>query len=285
MNAFTVDLEEWFQGLTSTNPLVNRWDSFESRVVPATRQLLDVLRAHRVQATFFVLGHTADRHPELIETICAAGHEIAVHGYHHCFVWQLTPADFAREVERTIAAVTRITGQRPLGHRAPYFSINATTPWAFSVLESQGLRYDSSIFPTRNPLYGYPGAARFPHQLKGHNLVEFPLSTVRLGGINWPIAGGFYLRTLPYAFIRWGISRLNAQRQPAVIYIHPWEIDCGQRYNQVTRRERITHYHGRRTLEDKLHRLLSDFQFAPLCNLLEIRNWRLEIGPSPISNL
>jgi len=288
MNALTVDLEEWFQGLTSTNPLVEQWDSFESRVVPATRRLLDILRRHQVQATFFVLGRVADRHPALIERICAEGHEVGVHGYNHCFVWRLTPAEFACELERTIAAVTRITGERPLGHRAPYFSLNAKTPWAFDVLQAQGLRYDSSVFPTRNLLYGYPGAPRFPYRVKGHDLVEFPLSTVRLAGANWPIAGGFYLRALPYAFIHKGITRLNRQGQPAVMYIHPWELDLGQRYNRVTWREQITHYHGRSRLEGKLHRLLSDFQFGPLRNLLGIGDWRLEIinaTQSPISNL
>ena len=255
MNAFTVDLEEWFQGLTSTNRLVERWDSFESRVVPATRRLLDILRAHQVQVTFFVLGQVADRYPALIERICAEGHEIGVHGYYHRFVWRLAPEEFACELERSIAAITSITGERPLGHRAPYFSINATTPWAFDVLQAQGLRYDSSVFPTRNPLYGYPGAPRFPYRVKGpelvdHDLIEFPLSTVRLGGTNWPIAGGFYLRALPYALVRWSISRLNHQGQPAVMYVHPWELDLGQRYNRVTWRERLTHYHGRSGLED-----------------------------------
>jgi len=288
MNAFTVDLEEWFQGLTSTNPLLEQWDSFESRVVPATRRLLDILRLHQVQVTFFVLGHVADRYPALIETIRAEGHEIGVHGYSHRFVWRLTPAEFACELERSIAAITRITGERPLGHRAPYFSINATTSWVFAVLQAQGLRYDSSIFPTRNPLYGYPGAPRFPYRVKGYKLIEFPLSTARLGGANWPIAGGFYLRALPYAIVRWSISRLNRQGQPAIMYIHPWELDLGQRYNRITWRERITHYHGRSRLEDKLHRLLSDFQFGPLRNLLGIGDWGLEISnatQSPISNL
>lgn len=283
MNAFTVDLEEWFQGLTSTNPLLEQWDSFESRVVPATYRLLGVLRTHQVQATFFVLGRVADRYPALIETICEDGHEIGVHGYNHRFVWRLTPAEFAHELERSIGAVTRITGECPLGHRAPYFSINATTSWAFDVLQAQGLRYDSSVFPTRNPLYGYPGAPRFPYRVKtpdlaGHELIEFPLSTVRLAGVNWPIAGGFYLRALPYAIVRWSISRLNGQGQPAILYVHPWELDLGQRYSQVTPRERITHYYGRSHLAEKLHRLLSDFQFGPLQNLLEIRDY-------PISNL
>lgn len=272
VNAFSVDLEHWFQGLTSTNPLVEKWPSFESRLVPATRSLLDILRAYKVQATFFVVGYVADRYPDLVEHIRADGHEIGVHGYFHRFVSRLTPDEFARELERSIYAVERITGETPLGHRAPYFSINAGMPWVFDLLQAQGLRYDSSFFPTRNMLYGFSEAPRFPHRLDGHSLMEFPLSTIRLGGINWPIAGGFYLRTLPYAFIRWGISRLNDQGQPAIMYIHPWELDLGQHYNRVTLRERITHYHGRRRLEEKLRRLFTDFRFCSLRTILELQH-------------
>ena len=268
VNAFTVDLEDWFQGLTSTNPQVDKWQSFESRVVSATQSLLDLLRSYQVQATFFVLGYVADQFPALIEDIRADGHEIGVHGYYHRFVSRSTPDEFARDLERSIQAVERVSGETPLGYRAPYFSINGGTPWVFDILQAQGLRYDSSVFPARSTLYGFPEAPRFPHPVNGHSLMEFPLSTVRLGGINWPIAGGFYLRTLPYSFVHRGISRLNRQGQPAILYIHPWELDLGQRYNRITLRERITHYHGRRRLEGKLHRLLTDFRFGPLCSLL-----------------
>ena len=272
MNAFTVDLEDWFQGLTSTNPHVDRWSSFESRVVKATKSLLDILRSYQVQATFFVLGYVADQHPALVEQIQADGHEIGVHGYLHRFVNRLAPDEFARDLERSVRAVERVTREMPLGHRAPYFSINGGTSWAFDILQAQGLRYDSSLFPTRNMLYGFPDAPRFPYRLNGHNLMEFPLSTVRLAGVNWTIAGGFYLRALPYTLIRWGITRLNRQRQPAIMYMHPWELDLGQDYNQVTLRERITHYHGRRQLERKLHRLFRDFRLCSLGTLLEVQD-------------
>jgi polysaccharide deacetylase family protein (PEP-CTERM system associated) len=270
INAFTVDLEDWFQGLTSTNPQVERWLAFESRIVPATELLLEVLRAHRVQATFFVLGYVADRYPALIERIKSDGHEIGVHGYYHRFVSRLTPDEFARDLEQSIRAVERITGEMPLGHRAPYFSVNAGTPWIFDILQAQGLRYDSSFFPIRTFLYGYAEAPRFPFRLAGSGLVEFPVSTVRFGRVNWPIAGGLYLRTFPYAFVRWGIARLNRQGHPAIMYLHPWELDLGYRYDGVTPRERVTHYHGRRGLVEKLQRLFTDFQFCSLRTLLEL---------------
>lgn len=267
-NALTIDLEDWFQGLTSTNARVDLWPGLESRVVPATEDLLAILREHDVRATFFVLGYVADQYPTLIERVAAEGHEIGVHGYFHRFVSRLTPELFAAELERSVQAVERITGEKPLGHRAPYFSINATTPWAFDVLEDHGFRYDSSVFPMRSLIYGYPDAPRFAYRPGSGPLVEFPVSTAHVAGSNWPMAGGFYVRALPYAVVRWAIGDLNRQGQPAVMYCHPWEFDLGQTYRQVTYRERITHYHGRRSLERKLHRLVTDFRFGPLCDLL-----------------
>ena len=127
-NALTIDLEDWFQGLTSTNSRVDLWPGLESRVVPATEYLLDILREHGVRATFFVLGYVAEQYPTLIERVATEGHEIGVHGYFHRFVSRLTPELFAEELERSVRAVERITGEKPLGHRAPYFSINASTP-------------------------------------------------------------------------------------------------------------------------------------------------------------
>ncbi len=267
-NVFTVDLEEWFQGLTSTNSQPDKWDDYESRVVYATELLLGILRTHQVCATFFTLGHVADKHPELIAQICAEGHEIGIHGYFHRFIYRLTPDEFDREIGRSLEAVMRASGQTPLGHRAPYFSVNATTPWAFEVLARHGLRYDSSVFPVRSLLYGYPGAPRLPYHLPEHDLWELPASTLVVGGRNWPIAGGFYVRALPYRVTQWALRRLNQAGEPAIMYVHPWELDTGQRYSQVTPRERVTHYHGRRRLAAKLQRLFADFRFGPMSDLV-----------------
>lgn len=263
-NAFTVDLEEWFQGLTSTNPRVDLWPTLESRVEYATNLLLRILDEHRVKATFFVLGHVAANHPALIERIAADGHELGVHGYYHKFVYRLTPDEFARELEAGADAIMRVTGVQPRGHRAPYFSVNGGTPWAFSQLRAQGFQYDSSVFPTRNMLYGFPGAPRYPYRVGEAGIVEFPASTAQVAGKNLPIAGGFYVRALPYAVTRQAIRSINATGQPAVMYVHPWELDTRQHYTNVTARERLTHYHGRRSLAQKLHRLLHEFQFTTL---------------------
>jgi len=274
LNALTIDLEDWYQGLTSTGRRVARWPSYEDRVVESTHRLLDILAQAGVKATFFVLGYVADQFPELVRQVADAGHEIGLHSYHHRQVFRLTPDQFCADVARGREAVEKASGKQVIGYRAPMFSINRSALWALEVLREMGFRYDSSVFPTRNMLYGYPEAPRFPHQLE-NGLVEFPVSTVRWSGINWPIAGGFYVRALPYIIIRSSIRQLNRQGQPAVMYMHPWELDIGQRYNRVTLRERMTHYHGRRNLERKLCRLFTDFDFTPLRDLLDLEHtWR-----------
>jgi polysaccharide deacetylase family protein (PEP-CTERM system associated) len=282
LNAFTVDLEDWFHGLTSTNPHPEKWATYEPRLEGNTERLLALLEGYGIHATFFVLGHVADQYPALIRRIDAAGHEIGVHGYWHAMVHRLTPDSFSSELERAVGVLEPLVSRPIVGHRAPYFSINGDALWALDVLAAKGFSYDSSFFPTRNMLYGYPEAPRFPCRLASGSsgaahqgkkarscLVEFPISTARWLGFNWPIGGGFYVRALPYAIIRAGMRQLNRQGQPAIMYMHPWELDVGQCFDKVTLRERLTHYYGRRGLKKKLDRMFQDFSFAPLGHLLE----------------
>jgi polysaccharide deacetylase family protein (PEP-CTERM system associated) len=269
-NALTIDLEDWYQGLTSTSRQYDRWPVFESRISANTDRLLEILSDAGVKATFFVLGYVADHLSGLVRKVADNGHEIALHSYAHERVNLLTPDQFREDLARGLDSVQRSSGKQVLGYRAPMFSINGASTWVLEELCGMGFRYDSSIFPIRNLYYGIPGALRFPyHPFEGDDFVEFPLSTVRFLRTTWPIAGGFYGRVLPYPVMRAGIRSLNEQGHPAVIYFHPWEFDAGQRFNQVTLRERITHYHGRSGLESKFKRLLQDFQFGPLSGLLE----------------
>lgn len=265
LNALTIDLEDWYQGLTSTGHQVDRWPDFQDRVVESTERLLAVLGRASVRATFFVLGYVADKFPDLVGRVAEAGHEIALHGYHHRRVSHLTPEQFRDDVMRGSEAVGRACGRQAVGYRAPMFSINRSSLWALDTLRDLGFRYDSSLFPTRNMLYGFPGAPRFPYYpLEGSRFAEFPLSTLRLAGVNWPVAGGFYFRIMPYFLFRWALRRLNREGHPAIFYLHPWELDPDHPRPHPTPRERLTHYSNLATTEGKLVALLRDFQFGPL---------------------
>lgn len=271
LNALTIDLEDWYQGLTSTARQVERWPDFEDRVAQSTERLLAILSRASVKATFFVLGFVADEFPGLVQRVAEAGHEIALHGYHHRQVSQLTPEQFRDDILRGCDAVEQACGQRPMGYRAPMFSITRTTLWALTTLRDLGFGYDSSLFPTRNMLYGFPGAPRFPYYpFEGSSFAEFPLSTLRLAGTNWPVAGGFYFRVIPYPLFRWALRRLNHQGHPAIFYLHPWELDPGQPRPHPSPRERLTHYSNLGRTEGKLIALLRDFRFGPLIDQLPL---------------
>ena len=275
-NAFSVDVEDWFQ-VSDFEAQVRPedWDSYESRVVGNTRRLLRLLDEFRVKGTFFILTWNAERHPDLVEEIAAAGHEVATHGHAHRLVYELGPDLFRRDLERSIAILERITGRRPSGYRAPSFSVTGRSMWALPAMLEAGLEYDSSVFPVQDALYGVPGARRFPfviHEQPGRRLVEFPMTTARVAGRNLPLGGGAYLRVLPYAYMRWGMRQVNRRGEAAVVYLHPWEVDPGHpRIRSRGKRGFSTHYLNLSGMEEKLRRLLADFRFAPVREVLAER--------------
>jgi polysaccharide deacetylase family protein (PEP-CTERM system associated) len=273
VNAFSVDVEDWFQVSDFEDQVrLEDWDRYESRVVANTRRLLRLLAEFRVKGTFFILTWNAERHPALVEEIAAEGHEIATHGYAHRLVYEQGKDLYRRDLERSQEILMRILGRPARGYRAPSFSVTAKSMWALDVMLECGIDYDSSIFPVRDSLYGVPGALRFPfviHSLGQRNLIEFPMSTARLGSRNLPLGGGAYLRLLPYSYMRWGMRRVNREGQSAIVYLHPWEIDPHQpRLRSRGKRGISTHYVNLHAMEDKLRRLLSDFRFAPVRDVL-----------------
>lgn len=270
INALTIDVEDWYHicGLTTHIPS-SKWHEYESRVVEDTRKILNILTENNVVATFFVLGYIAQRYPKLIKEIDANGHEIATHGFWHNLIYQQDKETFREDLRKSINILQDITGKKIFGHRAASFSITQDSLWALEVLSDEGLRYDCSIFPINHPRYGIVGAPRFPYQIKP-GLIEFPPSTIRVLGKNFPIAGGIYFRVLPYAFIRGAIKRINKQGNPVQIYLHPWEIDPTQPRLDIPFDRRIAHYTNIRCVVDKLKALLRDFEFGPVKKVLEI---------------
>ena len=270
LNALTIDVEDYFQvSAFESDVRFEDWDGYESRVERNTYRILDLLDENNTTATFFVLGWVAEREPKLVRAIDERGHEVASHGYSHRRIYTQTPAQFREETRRSKEILEDSIGQSVIGYRAASYSITKKSLWALDILAEQGFQYDSSIFPIQHDQYGIPQHDRFPHIInssKGKGfIVEFPLSTIRVAGVNIPIAGGGYLRLFPYRFIRWGIRRINEyDQQPAVIYFHPWEIDPDQPRINAGWKSRFRHYTNQGRMESKLRRILNDFSFAPV---------------------
>lgn len=272
VNAMTVDVEDYFH-VSAFDGVVPRsqWDRLESRVCPNTERLLDILAEHNVRATFFVLGWVAQRDPALVGRIAAAGHEVASHGYGHRLVYDQTAAAFREDVRRAKAVVEQAAGTAVHGYRAPSYSIVPRSLWALDVLIEEGYTYDASIFPIRHDRYGIPVSGRHAYVIdrKAGRIVEAPATTAQLGGMNLPVAGGGYFRLLPYAWTRWGITRVNAaEKRPAIFYLHPWEIDVDQPRLPAGLLSRIRHYRNLDQTEVRLRRLLTDFSWGTMRSVL-----------------
>ncbi len=265
VNAMTVDVEDYFQVSAFEHVVArDRWHEYESRVSANTDRLLRVFAEFGVRATFFVLGWVADRDPSIVRRIAAAGHEVASHGYGHWLVYDQSPEEFREDVRRARGVLQAQSGQPVNGYRAPSFSITERSLWALDVLIEEGYRYDTSIFPIRHDRYGIPSAPRRPHWVRP-GLLEIPASTIRLAGINLPIAGGGYFRLLPFWWVRFGIRRLNElEGEPAVFYLHPWELDPAQPRQPASSLSRFRHYYNLGQTEGRLRRLLHRFAFGTI---------------------
>ena len=263
-NILQVDVEDWYMDLD-----ISSWSQYEDRVVEATALLLSILEETGNTATFFTLGYIAEHHPDLLERIRDGGHEIGSHGYCHKPLQNLSPPELEDDLLKSKRLLEEVSGTRVLGYRAPFFTLNEGTAWAVDAIERCGFVYDSSIFPVKTHLYGVPDAPCHPYRISSADLkkddpnaelMEFPLSVyvVPILRRNIPIAGGFYLRLLPYEFIHYAIRRINRAGSPAVCYLHPWDLDPGK---PVIDGLRWYHYYRLHAAERKLRKMLADFKF------------------------
>lgn len=263
-NALTVDVEDYFQ-VSALAPHIARddWERIPSRVERNVERILELLAAVEAKATFFTLGWIAERHPQAVRRIAAAGHELASHGYGHRRVTEQSREEFCRDIRRAKALLEDLAGLEVKGYRAPSFSIGSANRWAFDCIAEAGYRYSSSIYPVRHDHYGMPDAPRFayrPHE----TLLEIPISTARVGAINLPAGGGGYFRLFPYKLSRSLIRSVNrSDRQSAVFYFHPWELDPGQpRVAGASLKTRFRHYVNLHRTEPRLRKLLGDFKWG-----------------------
>lgn len=268
MHILTVDVEDWFHVLDSpATPAVSEWEGLESRVVANTERLAALFQQSGVGATFFVLGWVAKRYPALVRGLAEAGFEIGSHGHLHRLVSQLTPEEFADDLNRSADAIADACGQRPRGFRAPGFSITEReAPWAFRVLADSGFTYDASVFPGGHGHGGFRRAPAEPFRWRlpdGAELGELPVAAVPLGGRVRAFGGGGYFRLLPVGVTAGALRWMARREQVGAVYLHPREIDAAQpRLAGLTRPRRFKYYVNLASTEEKLRWLLSRFEFV-----------------------
>lgn len=270
INALTIDVEDYFH-VTAFERQIKpaEWGGYTLRVEGNTLRILDMLDEFALKATFFVLGWVAERLPALIKEISRRGHEIACHGYGHQLVYRLSPQEFRQDISRARNILEDICGERVHGYRAPSYSITAKSLWALDILVEEGFTYDSSIFPITHDIYGIPGGKRFPHEISTHagKIREFPISTFPLK-VGWwksqmPICGGGYLRLFPATLVAGAIQAINVrEKQPVIVYFHPWELDPEQPRIRAGMKSCFRHYLNLERMELKVRHLLDNFRFS-----------------------
>lgn len=266
VNGLSVDVEDWFQ-VGAFEDVIERddWASLDDRVDRNVREILDLFDEANATATFFTLGWVAKRHGALLREIVDRGHEMASHGWDHARVFTLTREQFGEDIANARKAIEDASGVRVTGYRAPSFSIDERTPWAFMELAEQGYQYSSSVAPITHDHYGWATAPRFAFKpLPWTDLVEIPVTTAMFAGKRLAAGGGGFFRVLPYAFSRWAIRQVNRQDQrPAIFYFHPWEIDPGQpRVAGAPLKSRLRHYTNLEKMAPKLRQLIHEFEWG-----------------------
>jgi polysaccharide deacetylase family protein (PEP-CTERM system associated) len=266
VNGLSVDVEDWFQ-VGAFESVIERddWNSLADRVQRNVREILDLFDAAEVRATFFTLGWVAQRHGGLMREIVSRGHELASHGWDHGRVFRMDRQTFGEDIARARKVLEDAAGVPILGYRAPSFSIDRRTPWAYLELAEQGYAYSSSVAPVTHDHYGWSDAPRFAFRpIPGVPLLELPVTTAMFAGKRLAAGGGGFFRVIPYGFTRWAIRQVNARdERPAVFYFHPWEIDPGQpRVAGAPLRSRLRHYTNLDKMAGKLRQLVGEFAWG-----------------------
>lgn len=266
INALSIDLEDWFCA-NNLRIKIKDWDKHESRVVANTERILDMLDKHNVKGTFFVLGWVAERAPDLIREVERRGHEIATHGYSHRLLTEMTPEEFEADLKMALDVTSACAQKEIIGFRAPSFTVTRKTLWALDILAQHGIQYDSSIFPVGfHPDYGIPDATLSVH--RNGALTEVPMSVADVFGRRIPCSGGGYFRLFPYSVTRYLMQQCNRQGRPVIFYLHPWEVDPAQPRRKLGMTKSLRHYTNLDKTLGRLDRLLTDFQFTSIRNVL-----------------
>jgi peptidoglycan-N-acetylglucosamine deacetylase len=264
LNSLTVDVEEWFHicGVDALRP--DMWPQLPSRVESNTRLVLDELNHAGITGTFFVVGWVATRYPALVDAIRAAGHQVGSHSFWHRRVYELDPELFATDLQDSVDALRAAGVAEVTAFRAPEWSINRRSEWALDVLARQGFRIDASMAPLR-----IVGDVSFPREPSvrstpsGPILEMPPLVADRFGHV-MPMGWGWGLRMSAPARVLREIERANRQGRPAVLAIHPWELDPEPPRITLPARLRFAHYFRLDGFRERLRTILHSARFGPL---------------------
>lgn len=282
-HALSFDIEDWFHIVeieAVEDP--DKWPALhaDSTLVERyTDHILELCAEADTKATFFLLGWVAERHPEMVRRIADAGHELGTHSYWHRKVYELTPAVFKEDIERSIRVIKDAAPDAEIvGFRAPSFSITAGAEWAFDVLLDCGLVYDASLFPGTRGHGGYmcPPGAHTVTAPSGRTMPELPMSLAPVGvgplKKRMCYSGGGYLRLLPYRFIEQGIRHEAEAGRPTVVYLHPRDFapDCPRVPMPVQRRFKC--YVGTSTTTGKLRRMLREHRWGTCRSVLGLES-------------
>jgi polysaccharide deacetylase family protein (PEP-CTERM system associated) len=274
MRVLTFDIEEWYHILEYPRTRSEaQWTGFESRLAGNCDRILRILADHKTRATFFCLGWVAERHPDVLRRIAAEGYEIGSHSHHHRLAYELTPAEFAEDLGRSVKCIEDVIQRKVRSFRAPGFSLGRENAWVFDELLARGIDVDCSVFPAVRAHGSFPDfGAAVPSRVRcaAGEVKELPMNTRRLVGRDIVFSGGGYFRLFPYALIhRW------TERAPYLMsYFHPRDFDPGQPVLRgLSPIRRFKSYYGLATSEAKLRRLLGAFEFTDLQGAVARIDW------------
>ena len=265
MNILTFDIEEWFHILDNDSTKTEKqWAKYESRIHSNMERILELLSQKNQKATFFCLGWIAEKYPEIIKEIDVQGHEIGTHSHMHQLVYEQTPKNFKKDLDRSIKLLEDRIGKKINAYRSPGFSLKKECMWAFDIMLELGIDTDCSIFPAFRSHGGIPDLSikqPFIIQSNGSLIKEFPMSVYNISGLRLVFSGGGYFRLLPYSIIR----RMIKKESYVMSYFHPRDFDLEQPViNGLSPLRRFKSYYGLSSSLQKLEKLLTEFKFIPL---------------------
>ena len=274
MHLLGIDFEDWYHP-----ELVSPHVPEEKRIpvmFKGLEKILELLRKNETVATFFIVGELLESNPEINDKILDEGHEIGFHTMKHT---RLDEKRFKSEFKRELEEFERLTPKKPIGFRAPTFSLNNTSSWIIDELVNNGYKYDSSVVPAKTSMYGLPSAEKNPYKITSSCLekndpagvlIEFPLLVTKFLGKTIPAAGGFYLRTLPMRTIKNAIKSYEEKNIPASFYIHSWELTPEYIPRlQLPKKDHFITYHKIEKTFSKMNELLKEFEFQSFNSYLQ----------------